>query len=246
MTPSRCTSILLLATSLCLRPVHAAQDARGTSTVRPEVFGAGVLSAGEVYRGCFAPDGRTFYFFKKVGEPEQFRIFESHRTGSTWSVPRQIVLGGEFSDLYPAISRDGSRLVFSCTGQSPVQASGHIDGTANDPGPTKPNAHLWYVDRQGNGWGAPVFMARASTLGHYHSWVQFGDDGHLYFRRTTPDWSQTQTMTSEWDGREYRPRRGPTTRPNAGRAGAPTSTSSAAHQVPAATRCSSMSRRAIR
>ena len=195
--------MLLLATSLCLRPVHAAQDAHGTSTVKPEVFGAGVLSAGEVYRGCFAPDGRTFYFFKKVGEPEQFRIFDSHRTGGMWTAPRRVVLGGEFSDLYPAISRDGSRLVFSSYRPIPGTTPGHSDGTANGLGPTKPNAHLWYADRKGDGWGSPVFMVKASTFGYYHSWVQFGDDGHLYFRRTTPDWSRTQTMTSEWSGREY-------------------------------------------
>ena len=43
-----------------------------TLSVTPEVFGAGVLSAGEVYRGCFAADGRTFLFFKKVGEGEEY------------------------------------------------------------------------------------------------------------------------------------------------------------------------------
>ena len=191
MTRNRRTSALVLASSVWLGPVHAVQDARGTSAVRPEVFGAGVLSAGEVYRGCFAADARTFYFFKKVGEPEHYRIFESHRTASTWTVPRHIVLGGEFSDLYPALSHDGARLVF--TSYRPI------------PGATggKPNAHLWYVDRHGDGWGSPVFMAKASTAGYYHSWVQFGDDGRLYFRRTTPDWALTQTLMSEWNGREY-------------------------------------------
>jgi len=33
--------------------------------------------------------------------------------------------------------------------------------------------------------------------------VELADDGRLYFRRTTPDGSRTQTMTSEWNGREY-------------------------------------------
>ena len=101
-----------------------------------------------------------------------------------------------------ARSRDGSRLVFSSYRPIPRTTPGHSDGTANG-GPTKPNAHLWYADRKGDGWGAPVFMAKASTFGHYHSWVQFGDDGHLYFRHTTPDWLRTQTMASEWNGREY-------------------------------------------
>jgi hypothetical protein len=32
----------------------------------------------------------------------------------------------------------------------------------------KRNAHLWYADREGNGWGEPVFMSAANKLGSYH------------------------------------------------------------------------------
>jgi hypothetical protein len=149
------------------------------------------LSAGEVYRGCFTADSTTLFFFKKVGEGEQYRIFESHRSGDTWTEPRPVDLGGAFSDLYPALSRDGTRLAFSSYRPIPGATEG------------KASANLWYVDRNGDGWSTPVFMVKASTPGYYHSWVQFGDDGHLYFRRTTPDWSRTETVTSEWNGREF-------------------------------------------
>jgi hypothetical protein len=181
--------VVLLAT-LSLWREHPVQPVPG-GPVAPEVFGAGVLSAGQVYRGCFSADGHTFYFFRKVGEPEQYRIFESRRTGSGWAIPRQVILGGEFSDLYPSISRDGRRLVFSSYRPVP--------GAADE----KPNAHLWYVDRHGDGWGSPVFLGKASTRGHYHSWVQLGYDGRLYFRRTTPDWTETRTLVSRWNGREF-------------------------------------------
>lgn len=191
MTRNWFGSLLLLATSVSVSPTRAVHGMPATPSLTPEVFGAGVLSAGEVYRGCFTADGRTFLFFKKVGEGVEYHIFESHRAGSTWTAPRDIVLGGPSSDLYPAISRDGTRLVFSSYRPIPGATGG------------KPSAHLWYVDRQGDGWGPPVFMAKASMPGYYHSWVQFGDDGHLYFRRTTPDWSRTETVTSEWTGREY-------------------------------------------
>ncbi len=42
---------------------------------RPEPFGPGVLSVGQVYRGSFSPDGNTFYFFKKLGEAEDYLYF---------------------------------------------------------------------------------------------------------------------------------------------------------------------------
>ena len=150
----------------------------------------GVLSSGEVYRGTFTPDGDTLYFFKKTGAGETYRIFSSHRTAIGWSAPSVVDLGGTFSDLYPAVSPDGRRMVFSS--YRPV------------PGNTtaKPSAHLWSAERTVTGWSAPTFLARASTLGHYHSWVEFGFDGALYFRRTTPDWTSTETLRASWAGTE--------------------------------------------
>ena len=158
---------------------------------RVEIFEPGVLSAGEVFRGTFTPDGATFYFFKKTGSGEDYRIFASNRTSTGWATPSVVDLGGPFSDLYPAISPDGRRIVFSSYRPVP--------GAAGD----KPNAHLWYAERMGNRWSAPVFMSRASTLGHYHSWVEFGFDGALYFRRTTPDWKRNDTMRTRWVSSEY-------------------------------------------
>ncbi|MBL8203186.1 MAG: PD40 domain-containing protein [Blastocatellia bacterium] len=162
--------------------------------VKAELFGGGVLSVGEVYRGSFMPDGRTLYFFKKVTpEQEDYRIFVSHLREGKWSEPERVMLGGDYSDLYPAISKDGKRMVFSSYRPAPGDTS------------PKPNAHLWYVDRQGNGWGEPVFMAAANKLGHYHSWVEFGPDKAIYFRRTTPDWSANETMMTRWNGKEFAP-----------------------------------------
>lgn len=161
---------------------------------QPEVFGPGVLSTGEIYRGSFAPDGRDFYFFRKVtaGE-EDYRIFVSHLTNGKWSEPERLRLGGEYSDLYPSISKDGRRMVFSSYRPAPGQQS------------EKPNAHIWYVDRKGDGWSEPVFIASVNKLGYYHSWIEFGFDGAVYFRRTTPDWSQKETLVSRWNGKEYTP-----------------------------------------
>jgi hypothetical protein len=156
-----------------------------------EVFGPGVLSVGEVFRGSFSPDGSVFYFFKKIGSGEDYRIYSSNRAATGWTAPAVVDLGGEFSDLYPSISRDGRRIVFSSYRPVPgVQGS-------------KPAAHLWYADRTNTGWSTPVFMTRTSTLGHYHSWVELGFDDALYFRRTTPDWKSTETMRARWTGSEY-------------------------------------------
>lgn len=176
-----------IAAALIAIPINAFQ----TAPAGVEVFGPGVLSNGEVFRGTFAPDGRTFYFFKRTGEGESYRIFSSERTDGGWSNPGIVDLGGAHSDLYPAISRDGRRLVFSSYRAAP------------GAGAEKPNAHLWYSDRTAAGWSEPVYLARVNTRGHYHSWVEIAADGALYFRRTTPDWKENVTMRARRTGSEY-------------------------------------------
>ena len=184
--------ICLLFVLPCLSWRSTAQSQGEGNAVQPAVFGAGVLSVGEVYRGCFAPDGRAFYFFKKVTPGrEDYRIFVSHPTGGQWSEPAQMRFGGDFSDLYPALSKDGRRLVFASYRPAPGAGS------------SKPNAHLWMVEREGQGWGEPVWLAALNQLGHYHSWVEFGFDGALYFRRTTPDWKSTTTLRARPQGRTF-------------------------------------------
>lgn len=170
----------------------ARQPAVAQGITQPEVFGLGVLSEGEVYRGSFAPDGRTFYYFKKVTpSQEDYRIFVARLTAGVWTKPEPVRLGGEYSDLYPALSKDGNRLVFSSYRPVPGDTS------------EKRNAHIWYVERAGQNWGEPVFLSGVNKLGHYHSWVELSADGALYFRRTTPDWGQSETLVARRQGKGY-------------------------------------------
>ena len=156
-----------------------------------EQFGKNIFT-GEVFRGSFAPDGKTFYFFKKVTKgQEDYRIFMSQFLCGKWGTPKRVNLGGEYSDLYPSISKDGNRMVFSSYRPAPGDKS------------EKPNAHLWYVDKNQDGWGAPVFMVNANKMGYYHSWVEFGWDGHVYFQRASPDWKTTTNLLTPWNGKEF-------------------------------------------
>ena len=180
--------LLMLASAACpWWSDNASLRAQGQATrVAPETF------QGSVYRGSVSADGNTLYFFRASGDHEQYRIFVSVRRGAGWGVPERLDLGGDFSDLYPSISRDGSRLVFSSYRPVPGYAG-------------KANAHLWYVDRVDGRWGAPVFMSTLTELGHYHSWVEFGPDDAIYFRRTTPDWKVNETRRARRTATGYGP-----------------------------------------
>lgn len=158
----------------------------------PRIFAPETVSVGNVYRGSFTPDGRSFYYFKQVTEgQEDYRLFRSDRTAGGWSAPIRVDLGGEHSDLYPAISPDGRRMVFASYRPLPGDTA------------AAPNANLWYAERVADGWSAPVFMAEASTRPNYDAKPYFGPDGGLYFESTTPDWETTHSLVTRWDGERY-------------------------------------------
>ena len=166
--------------------------AQNKSSKQPEIFGPGVLSVGEVFRGTFMPDGRTFYFFKKVTkDQEDYRIFRSRLVNGKWTDPERVNLGGDYSDLYSSISSDGQRMVFSSYRPAPGDNS------------SKRNAYLWYVDRRGDGWGKPVFISAANILGYYHPGPQLGAGKEIYFRRISPDWETSEGLITRWNGTEY-------------------------------------------
>lgn len=158
----------------------------------PQIFAPETISVGNVYRGSFSPDGKTFYFFKNVTQgQEDYRIFASKLAGGKWTEPVRLNLGGDYSDLYPSISKDGKRMIFASYRPAPGETS------------AKPNAYLWYVDKKGENWGTPVFMTVVNKLGYYHSWAEIAPDGKIYFRQTSPDWKVNQTFVSSWNGKEY-------------------------------------------
>ena len=158
------------------------------------MFAPATVSVGNVYRGTFDADGRTFYYFKKTGAPssEDYRIFRSRLVDNRWTQPEVVNLGGDFSDLYPTISPDGKRMVFASYRPAPGDTA------------KKGNAYLWYAEKQGDGWGMPVFMAKATTFGHYHPQPFFGADGAVYFNRLVPPGYQSAGQwVTRWNGTEF-------------------------------------------
>lgn len=143
----------------------------------------GAPLSGEVFAGVFTPDDREFYFFRKVGpqNSEDYRIFVSRRSSAGWSAPERVQLGGEFSDLYPALTRDGNRLIFSSYRPVPGDTSAH------------PSAYVYYADRTARGWSTPR-RASVTRLGYYHSQLTVDHSGQLHFKRQTGDYRAPVNM----------------------------------------------------
>jgi hypothetical protein len=187
--------VLTILLALSAAPVFA--DRCDAAPRLAEALAPITADSGVMYRGSLSRDGRTLYYFKKVTPGrEDYRIFVTRFRAGAWTTPERLTLGGDHSELYPSISADGNRLVFSSYLPIPADTFSYK------------NAHLWYVDREGAGWGKPVFMAAATELGHYHSGPTIRPDGSVRFRRTTPDWSTQVDLITRWhDGRFQPPER---------------------------------------
>jgi hypothetical protein len=160
----------------------------------PRPFAPGIVSGENVWKGSFTPDGDTLYYVRRVpGGPESYGIFASRkqRDGS-WSAPARVPLGGDFSDLYPALSPDGKRLVFTSYRPVPGDASPH------------PNASLWMARRaKGGGWSTPEPLTGLGIAGQYHSQTAFDAAGSLYYSVTNPSERGSPVYVARWNGRAF-------------------------------------------
>jgi hypothetical protein len=148
----------------------------------PEPFAELSLTsaARTLFKGAFSPNGKSFYFFRKVSdEGEDYRIFVIHKTDGIWGSESLVDLGGDHSDLYPTISPKGDVLVFSSYRPMPGR-----------PEPSS-NANLWLSRRTDGDWGQPQFLEKYSTPKNYDAGSTFAPDGQLHFLCTSADWSET-------------------------------------------------------
>lgn len=146
-----------------------------------------------VYRGTF--HGDQFYFFTgDLNDNATWRIRLAEPEGDAWRYQGPVQIGDEHPDLYPSVSGDGTRIVFTSYRPLPGEA-----------GPVG-NADLWYADRGPDGaWGEPVFMANASVRENYESGPIIRDDFSVTFHSTEPDWRTQHSRVTRWNGVEYGP-----------------------------------------
>jgi Tol biopolymer transport system component len=114
------------------------------SAPAPEIFAPGEIS-GPANDGAptFSPDGNTLFFTRTTAQWTV--IVESHKVNGHWSHPVVAPFSGEWPDSSPAMSLDGSYIVFQST-RPKVPLT---DATRSKPGEPIPGiaSNLWRVDR---------------------------------------------------------------------------------------------------
>ena len=130
-----------------------------------ELFGPGVVSTCKEHSAAmFTPDGKEMYF----GRMFPPAIYVMKQVDGVWTEPEVVSFSGRYGDLYPFLSSDGERLIFSSS--RPLE-----------PGeePVRGRSHLWMARRTASGWSepAPVDLGPAIRA----SGPSIDVDGNLYF-----------------------------------------------------------------
>ena len=155
LLPAAIAAIALLGAGAAAQPLAA-----------PAIFAPGIIS-GPANDGTptFTPDGKTLYFTRSGSGAGT--ILVSHLENGAWSKPEIAPFSGVWNDQHPAISPDGSQLVFVST--RPV------------PHRTDRVAHLWMMTRTGSAWSTPVHLPSAVNIGRAIFAPSIAADGTIYF-----------------------------------------------------------------
>lgn len=154
-------------------------DVRSISAQIPTIFAPGVISSpAHDSAPAFTPDGKTVYFSRSNASGGTILI--SHLQGRTWSKPEIAPFSSKWDDLEPAMSPDGSFLIFISS--RPIDGKGKpLDGFYN--GKTQPGhgGNLWRIELGDSKPKEPIRLpdrVNRSTTIYAPSVV---GDGSLYF-----------------------------------------------------------------
>lgn len=148
---------------------------------------------------AFTPDGDTVFFDRSVGKHKTIMV--THKLDGHWAKPRSAGFSGTWYDQDPALSPDGSRIVFSS--DRPIAVDGkplvrEVGGKAYH------GANLWKVAREGKGWGQPVWLGGVVNATPFLVSPSIAADGTLYFIQHDDDGAM-HIYSSRLAGGKYLP-----------------------------------------
>jgi hypothetical protein len=162
--------------ALALAAALAAPDAAA-----PEIFAPGVISAAVTGTApTFTPDGKTVFYQRSGGGRHE--IVEAHRTDTGWSAATALPFDARWSALEPALSPDGSYLIFA-SNRPPQGGDRPLDGLWNDKAWPGRGGSLWRAERTATGWSQPRPLPASVNHGSSVFEPALTADGTLYFMR---------------------------------------------------------------
>lgn len=145
--------------------------ARAADAPTPRLLAPGVLSTGDDEWGVtMSPQGDALWF-NKADRGYRVQVIMESTIGADgrWGAPRVAAFSGQYRDIDPAMSPDGTFLVFASN--RPLHAGGA----------RRTDFDLWRVDRQPSGWSAPRHLGDAINGPGSETNSSIAADGTLYF-----------------------------------------------------------------
>jgi len=140
-----------------------------------KIFAPGFLSTALYERDtAISPDGKELYYSLMI-DNRGFIVVVGQDSHGFWSHPVLVPFSGRYSDLEPAFSPDGSKLFFVSNRPSTGQ------------GVPKEDFDIWFVERQGAGWGVPQNPGPPLNSPHNEFYPSITKDGTIYFCCRKPE-----------------------------------------------------------
>jgi hypothetical protein len=135
-----------------------------------EIFAEGLVSTGgSEINSALSQDGNEFFY--TAWEPETgTRIMVTRLSDGGWTEPARARFSTHPTDVDPAVSPDGQRLVFGSRRPRP--------GETQD----REGFDLWFVRRQANGWGEAEHMGPVVNSGSSQVYATLTHDHTMYFQ----------------------------------------------------------------
>jgi hypothetical protein len=191
-----------LSTALSVLLAFGSTAQAATPVAAPTIFAPGVV-AGPADDGAaaFTPDGAMVYFMRGT---DSFSLMESHRENGRWSPPRVAPFSGRWRDLDPAMAPDGSFLLF--VSNRPALPGGQpLDAVHAGKRRAGQGMNLWRVNRQGNGWSAPVRLPDVVNSCSMTFAPSIAADGSIYFIGCSASDAQFHLLRSIYRSGNYQP-----------------------------------------
>lgn len=164
--------LILLSQSIAFAQTPAEQSNKYLGErppgMTPVKFAPGVVSLDDQYEfgSVFSNNGNEFYYAANVGSRAEIRFMELTKGG--WTKPVTILSGQTFSYNDPMLSPDESKLFF-------------ISDKPLDGSEKKKDYDIWYVEKNGDHWSAPINAGTAINSGKNEYYVSFSKNGTMYF-----------------------------------------------------------------
>ncbi|AXT20867.1 hypothetical protein D7030_11100 [Flavobacteriaceae bacterium AU392] len=137
--------------------------------LEPKIFAHNFVSTeNSTHSSTFSPDGKEFYYTVESRVYHGGTIMVSKLKNKRWTTPEPADILGDYREIDPFITSDGSAMYFSSN--RPVKEGDSIKGI-----------DLWMVKRKGEKWGKPIHLGEDVNTEYADWFPTISKKGTLFF-----------------------------------------------------------------